>query len=244
MTAVFFVIAHSSFARGVLLRLFSKFFMMDVVVICNRVQYLPATREPLSADVIAVRGDRAWWIFDVGMSAAAADFVNGLQGVSATGEPLKKNIVISHFHRDHLLNLQRAVAGEIHMPFDGLFVGPQSFKYTRQGTVVTEPLVFEDGVRIRIMPIPSSHAKGSLVMTVDDEIAFLGDATYPTVGHGAPDTYNVQLLQEEIRYLQELDVKSFALSHRKCLVQTKDSVVQFLQAVYAKRPEKGCFIVF
>lgn len=89
--------------------------MPKIVKLTDRIQYLQMSYDPLSADVVAVRGDSAWWIFDVGACDGAVDFINALPRVlvddcagenaadfescSDAAAPLKKNIVVSHFHR-------------------------------------------------------------------------------------------------------------------------------------------------
>ena len=236
--------------------------MPKIVKFTDRIQYLQMSYDPLSADVIAVRGDSAWWIFDVGACDEAARFINDLPHVFAdckVGEnaanfeccndaaaPLKKNIVISHFHRDHLLNVMRDLQGDVSLDFDAIYVGAYTSKSFGEiegvvKNVVMEPVSFDDGVKIQILPIPNSHAKGSLALIVDDYV-FLGDATYPMVGHGAPDVYNVQILGEQIKLLKSLKSTRFCLSHKRGLVRDKDSVIQFLESVYARRRKNENYI--
>ena len=234
--------------------------MAKIVKLTDRIQYLQMSYEPLSADVVAVRGDSAWWIFDVGACDEAVDFINALPRSSESSThldtseciknatvPLKKNIVISHFHRDHLLNVQRMCAGEISLDIDTLYVGAYTSKTFGEiegvaKNVVMEPLSFDDGVQIQILPMPNSHAKGSLALIVDDYV-FLGDATYPMVGHGSPDVYNVQILGEQIKLLKTLSASRFCLSHKRGLVRDKTSVIQFLESVYARRQKNENYIV-
>ena len=90
--------------------------------------------------------------------------------------------------------------------------------------------------------MPNSHAKGSLALSVDDYV-FLGDATYPMVGHGSPDVYNVQILGEQIKLLKTLSASRFCLSHKRGLVRDKTSVIQFLESVYARRQKNENYIV-
>lgn len=206
----------------------------------SRILHLPASMpsetSPLSADVYATRGETAWWIFDVGACDEAVDFINNLpcDGVAPGTAPLKKNIVISHFHRDHFFNLPR-----VH--FDNLYVGRETYRHcdenirVRSGTQIVEsPLQFEDGLRILIDPIPSSHAKGSLMLTVGDS-AFLGDSTYPTVNHNGPDFYNVQLLYQQIQFLKGCSAQHFVMSHRRFSPREKETVLQLLENFYAMR---------
>lgn len=215
------------------------------------------SNDPLSADVIAVRGDSAWWIFDVGACDDAAQFINELPHILVddaanlakrdNGVRFAKNVVISHFHRDHLLNVQRMCGGEISLDIDALYVGAYTSKTFGEiegvaKNVVMEPLAFDDGVQIQILPMPNSHAKGSLALIVDDYV-FLGDATYPMVGHGSPDVYNVQILGEQIKLLKTLTSTRFCLSHKRGLVRDKTSVLMFLESVYARRQKNENYIV-
>jgi len=210
---------------------------MNPVQLSSRIAYLPASHDPLSADVIAVRGDSAWWIYDVGNCPEALDFINALDG------SLKKHIVISHFHADHTGNLVKAIHGECELQYDRLFVGAYTIRHTKQGEVVSEPTVFEDGVRIQIVPVPSSHAKGSLAFFVDDEYAFVGDSTYPKVGHGEPDSFNVQMLYKQIKFISSLTVKNLYLSHKKGLRRDRESVLSVMRAIYDRR-EKNQNVIF
>ena len=239
--------------------------MPKIVKLTDRIQYLQMSNDPLSADVIAVRGDRAWWIFDVGACDDAVQFINALPRIPVeeaaipvdenganlaacnNAARLAKNVVISHFHRDHLLNVQRMCGGEISLDIDALYVGAYTSKTFGEiegvaKNVVMEPLALDDGVQIQILPMPNSHAKGSLALIVDDFV-FLGDATYPMVGHGSPDVYNVQILGEQIKLLKSLTSSRFCLSHKRGLVRDKTSVIQFLESVYARRQKNENYIV-
>ena len=216
--------------------------------------------EPLSADVVAVRGDSAWWIFDVGACDEAVDFINALPRSSESSThldtseciknatvSLKKNIVISHFHRDHLLNVVRHCNGEVSLDFDTLYVGSHASKVVgeiagHEKITVSSPLLFDDVVHIEILPVPNSHAKVALALIVDDFV-FLGDATYPMVGHGEPDVYNVQILEQQIKMLKSLTASRFCLSHKRGLVRDKSSVIQFLESVLARRQKNENYIV-
>ena len=228
-----------------------------IVKLTDRIHYLQMSNDPLSADVIAVRGDSAWWIFDVGACDDAVQFINELPHILVddaanlakrdNGVRLAKNVVISHFHRDHLLNVQRMCSGEISLDIDALYVGAYTSKTFGEiegvsKNVVMEPLAFDDGVQIQILPMPNSHAKGSLALIVDD-YGFLGDATYPMVGHGSPDVYNVQILGEQIKLLKKLSASRFCLSHKRGLVRDKTSVLMFLESVYARRQKNENYIV-
>lgn len=214
--------------------------MSSVIEILPKVLCLPATHEPLSADVFAVQGENSWWIFDVGASDEAVEFINSLPS-EINGRAMRKNIVISHFHGDHLYNLQRALQGKIKVLYHDIFVGANTYKYIRTGHVVSNSLIIEDGLQMQILPMPNSHAKGSLAFLIGCELALLGDATYPQV-RPERDAYNVQLLGDEIRMLQNLDVRYFALSHKKSVIREKSSVIAYLEGVYSKRKKENSLI--
>ena len=157
---------------------------MPLITLTPEISYLPSIETPLSSDVVFIKpaGSDTTWIFDVGTCSEAAQLINQIEG--------KKNIVISHFHPDHILNL-------IKIKYDNLYVTKYTKKYTRAGTVIDGDELFPDG--IKISQIPSSHSKGSLIIEYKD-YAFLGDATYVRYRLNGRE-YNVQLLEQMIKKL-------------------------------------------
>ena len=65
--------------------------MPRIIKLTDRIQYLQVSYDPLSADVVAVRGDSAWWIFDVGACDEAVNFINALPRNPVGSEPLEKD---------------------------------------------------------------------------------------------------------------------------------------------------------
>ena len=191
---------------------------MPLTTLTSEISYLPSVENPLSSDVVFIKpeGSDITWIFDTGTSSEAAELIN------AVGGP--KNIVISHFHPDHILNL-------IKVKYDRLYVSKYTKKYTRAGEVVDGDKAFLDG--IKIYPIPSSHSKGSLVLEYK-EYAFLGDATYVHFRLNARE-YNVQLLEQMIKKLEEIQAPNFCLSHDKAFVQPKESVLRIYRKILSRR---------
>lgn len=187
------------------------------------IQIIPETTHPLSADVGIIESKNAWWIYDVGASEEARDIINSLYGKDGK----KVNIVISHFHCDHTKNLP-------YIKYDNLYVGEHTYKRRHMGTIVKEPLEFNDGIEVKIIPLPASHAKGCLALEVNGEYTFLGDGTYcgekPTRRY-----YNAGLLLEEIRTLQRLESPFVFLSHDRLVIRKKDIVIMQLQQLYDLR---------
>lgn len=191
---------------------------MALTKLSENMSYLPAVAEPLSCDVVFIKTNKATWIFDTGTNEEALSEINRIDG--------SKNIVISHFHYDHISNLPKA-------EYTNLYVSKNTKKYTKDGTVVEGTLIFNEEPQIKIVELPSSHAKGCLALICGD-YAFLGDGTYckPVLGH---HTYNAQLLLEMIKTMESLDVKYFCLSHDKNFVQRKESVIALYKDIYKRR---------
>lgn len=193
--------------------------MAELIKITDNISYLPATRKPISCDVIFIRTKNATWIFDVGFTKEAAEEINKIEGV--------KNIVISHFHPDHVWNLR-------HVKYDNLYVSKNTKRYIFKGTVLTEDTDFEDG-EIKIINLPSSHAKGCLCLLSGD-YAFMGDGTYAKERRGN-HTYNAQLLKAEIEALEKIPCRYVCLDHDKNFIQKRSDLIVLHKEIYARRKE-------
>lgn len=189
-----------------------------LVQITPDISYLPATEKPLSCDIVFIKTNNGTWIFDVGLNNQSVEEIREIEG--------KKNIVLSHFHPDHIMNLPR-------VSFDNLYVSSNTKKYTLRGTVVSKEMIFEEEPEIRIIELPSSHAKGCLCLICGD-YAFMGDGTYckPIKGH---HFYNAQLLLEMIKVMKKIDVKYFCLSHDENFIQEKEAVIALYEEIYSRR---------
>ena len=215
----------------------------EIKEISERVSYIPACDKPLSSDIGIVRGDSRIYLFDVGSTLQDLNYLYSL--------PDDKVIVISHFHGDHTWWLGTHRPGDSELgaednispcyerpKYSRLFVSKQTAKYSNGGEIVTEPVIIEDGVKIEIAPMPSSHSKGTLVLIVDDELIFLADAAYSAKdSNGA--FYNAQLLQEEIAFLESIPASKVFLSHEKRPVRPKEVILRQLRMVLEKWDKKG-----
>lgn len=191
--------------------------MCDLIKISDCISYLPASSKPLSCDIVFIKTDKATWIFDVGLSKNAAELINKVQG--------PKNIVISHFHPDHTLNL-------VKVSYDNLYVSSNTKKYVFKGTVVKDCLVINENPQIKIMEFPSSHAKGCLCLVCQD-YAFMGDGTYCKERIGN-HTYNTQLLKAEIDFLEGLDCKYVCLDHDPNFIQERRALIALHKEIFAR----------
>ena len=199
----------------------------------DRISFLPSSEDPLSADVYIIRGNKRTYVVDVGSSDEAWEYLSSLG---------KKAVVITHFHDDHMKNLRRLVVAD-----EDLFISAQSRKvlatgaYTaemprKSGIIVTDKVEISDGVRLVIVPMPSSHAKGSLAVSVDEEYLFLGDGFYCS-----SKGYNVSLLSEQIKALKDLSFTRVIMSHDE-KVYSRDEVISELEAIYGKRTKESPYI--
>lgn len=277
--------------------------MAEPIVLNEKISYFPSVETPLSSDVIIIKTDTGYCIFDVGNNSETTKYINDLKG--------QKTVVISHFHIDHTSELKDFV-------YDSLYVGKNTFdaisnakkqrerrlsnpeKYVPNNGLAdghTEPGIgdydniafvdFEKTVTVReatcilngnsaanngfkanasdettvddgttsdtvqsnesntekvgncahileVIPFPSTHAKGSLVLMVDKEIAFLGDALYAKF-RDESKTYNVQLLKEQMELIEALPAELFYLSHDGGKVRNKKFVLRLLNSIYSRR---------
>ena len=145
------------------------------------------------------------------------------------------SVILSHFHPDHIGNLSYFPDGT------EVYVGENTRKYTKKGLTVTEDLYLEDGCRLHIFPLPSTHAKGSLGLEVDDEYAFLGDGVY-AAQKGERVVYNAQLLREELKVLKSLKAHTFLISHGDPFCQGREETIRQLEEIYSRREKDQPYI--
>ena len=145
-----------------------------IQTINDYISYLTPTEHPLSANVVIIEGDAFFWVYDVGNHPAVSEILQ--KKSEQTGKEIR--VILSHFHPDHIGNLSE-------ISCEAVYQGKNTFRYTKTGTVIEEDTWFQDGdVRLHLFPIPSSHAKGSLALEVDETWCFLGDAAYATQKNG------------------------------------------------------------
>lgn len=186
---------------------------MNEIKISETISYLPASENPLCADIGIIRENGCTWLYDVGNGA---DNIAGLDG--------NYHIVLSHFHQDHTGNLENIHA-------DALYVSKETYTHVHAGTIVEKGLTVDN---LHIFPLPSSHTKGCLGLEVDNTYAFVGDALYSKSKNGCY-IYNAQLLKEEIAVLKSLKATILLVSHFPGLVRRKDEVIAELEEIYAMR---------
>ena len=186
---------------------------MLIQQISDKISYIPATEDPLSADIGIIREGGQTWLYDVGEGAAAID---GLTGIF--------QVVLSHFHQDHTGNLQK-------LHIQNLYVSDETQRHTGIGTVVNGDLYFG---ALHLFPLPSSHCKGCLGLEVEGRYAFVGDALYCKTKNGAY-TFSVQLVHDLLAVLKRLTAPDLLVSHFPGMVRPRAEVIAELEALYAMR---------
>lgn len=217
------------------------------------ISYIPATEIPISSDVGIIYGKNCTYVFDVGSIPESLDFLHSLNG--------NVKIVISHFHADHTWWLTRHRPGEEGMlpgdtlsltyepvKYEKLYIGKGTERYLPDGEIIREPYIIWDEItdregkplKLEILPMPSSHSKGSLALVVNDEYIFMGDSTYCRYipkREGVEDhvEYNVQKLKEQIELLKSIKAEKCLISHEKRIMRPKKVVIRQLESIYARR---------
>ena len=186
---------------------------MGIITINDRISYIAASEDPLSADIGIIRASEDTWLYDVG---------NGEKNIS--GLDGRYHVVLSHFHTDPTGNI-----GKIRT--EALYVSRDTFDHIRSGTVIRSDITIGD---LHLFPIPSSHTRGCLGLEVDGTYAFVGDALYCRVRDGFY-LYNAQLLKDEIGVLEALKAPYLLVSHYPGLVRRKDEALEELRAIYGMR---------
>lgn len=191
------------------------------------ISVLEPCNEPLSSDVAIIKGTEYTWIFDTGACDETAAVLSKIEG------PV--NAVISHFHSDHTTNIER-------LNLCNLYVSSHTYKYTKKGIVINSDTSINDGVSIRIIPIPTVHVKGALGMLVDDKFFFSGDALYPTAKVNRP-VYNVQFIKEQMDLIATLpDECKVYMSHKMDKPRSKALTLRWLKQIYDKRESGNPYI--
>lgn len=185
---------------------------MQKHVLAENISYIECSDNPLSADIGLIETGSGKWLFDVGNNP---DLLNEL--------PDKANIVISHFHADHMGNM----AG---IKSDNIYLSKFSYDHLKRGIIIKDDIYIEN---LHIFLLPSSHAKGCVCLEVDEKYTFVGDALYCKRDKDYL-IYNSQLLKEEINKLKSLKSQYLLVSHHSGLIRNKDEVIAELEEIYSK----------
>lgn len=210
------------------------------------ISYLPACEEPLSSQVGVVRCGDTTYFYDVGCLPGHIEFINSTPG--------RKVVVLSHFHEDHVWNIgsiecDAVYGGEYTIKHilkndrsKDAIIPPPPFSKQEICHSVSGPVHFDGAIPIDIVTMPSSHSKGSVALIVNNEYAFVGDATYCMTRHKKA-MYNVQQLKAEIDFLEMLPCSKLILSHDRRYVRPRALIIRELKAFYSTRCKLSPYVI-
>ena len=160
----------------------------------NKIKYLPATNDPLSADVYCIEGDKYCYVYDVGNDDRSLRYINQI------GK--EKVVVLSHHHKDHTGNI-------VGLHYRNLYVGKKTYEDIGKGVIVEDGLTIHDGVRIDVFHCPSPHTEGSLIVTVDNEYTLIADLYFTR------PPFDKEKAVKMLETLKTIDTKHFVISHQE-----------------------------
>ena len=178
----------------------------------ERIKYMPATNNPLSADVYLIDGDKYCYIYDVGNNENSLHYINQLVK--------EKVVILSHYHKDHAGN----IAG---LHYRDLYSGKKTHESIGKGIIIEDKLTINDGVKIEIAHCVSPHTDGSLIITVDNEYTLIADLYFTRPPFDKEKAMNM------IDSLRSIDTKYFVISHQEDeKVIPKDKLIVELTAYF------------
>ena len=166
----------------------------DMNLIGKRIKYLPATNDPLSADVYCIEGDQYCYVYDVGNNENSLHYINQL------GK--EKVVILSHYHKDHTGNI-------VGLLYRDLYVGKKTYEVIGKGIIVEDTLTINDGVRIDVIHCISPHTDGSLIITVDNEYTLIADLYFTR------PPFDKEKAMKMIDFLRNIDTQYFVISHQE-----------------------------
>ncbi len=94
----------------------------------ENISYITPTINPLSCTVVIVETGHNIWLYDTGSHSDIPAMINSYNQAEKN-----INIVLSHFHPDHIKNVS-----DIH--FKNMYQGKNTLRYTGTGEIVTDDL--------------------------------------------------------------------------------------------------------
>ena len=186
----------------------------DMYTIGEKIKYLPAANEPLSADVYCIEGDQYSYVYDVGNNENSLHYINQL------GK--EKVVILSHYHKDHTGNI-------VGLYYRDLYVGNKTYEVIGKGIIVDGKLTINDGVRIDVIHCTSPHTDGSLIITVDNEYTLIADLYFTR------PPFDKDKAMKMIESLRDIDTKYFVISHQEDeKVIPKDKLIVELTAYFCE----------
>lgn len=234
--------------------------VIECTKLTEHISYIKATDNPLSADVVLAEGEEYLYVFDVGNNAKVAEYLNSISK--------KKCVILSHFHADHMGNIGRVNWNTVYFgantekyfgqyipdyakqrfaDLPGMLAGVLGAEMREECrtfpkyVTVFDAVKIQDGISVEIHHVPNSHAKGALLLQVNEKYIFMGDSLYSKMD-GENYVYNAQLLKEEIELIKRLPGEQIFSSHEERPLKNKAAVLRFLEQIYEKREKNDAYI--
>ena len=238
---------------------------IEQIKITEQISYIKASGNPLSADVILIEGKDYLYVFDVGNNEQVAEYLNAVPKKKRVtlshfhadhmGNIGRVNWDTVYFgantekyFQQYITNYAALRFAELPTALAGAFNGDAGKTETTavqqnfpKFVTVFEPVKIQDGISLEIHHVPNSHAKGALLLQVNEEYIFIGDSLYSKVD-GDYYVYNAQLLKEEIELLTKLQGTKVFSSHEARPIKEKAGVIRFLEQIYEKREKNDAYI--
>lgn len=163
-------------------------------LLTEKIKYLPAVDNPLSADVFFVEGDKRCYIYDVGNNEDSLRHINQVNK--------EKTIILSHYHRDHIGNIDD-------IEYCDLYVGRETYHATGKGIIVEDSVSIQDGVKIEIIHCISPHTDGSLIVNIDNEYTLIADLYFTR------PPFDKEKAMKMVKFLENIDTQYFVISHQE-----------------------------
>lgn len=173
----------------------------------NKIKYLPAANDPLSADVYFIDGDKYCYIFDVGNNEHSLFQINQTKK--------EKIIILSHYHKDHTGNIKN-------INYRNLYVGKLTYETIEKGIIVNDEFTINDGVKIEVIPCTSPHTDGSLIINIDNKYALIADLYFTR------PPFDKEKALKMLDILKNIDTEYFVISHleEKKIVAKKELIIE------------------
>ena len=80
----------------------------NIIRLNNLISYISPTENPLSANVVMIQGKEALWLYDVGNHPDIPQVIEQFR------DGRNVNVILSHFHEDHIGNLPGMCVDEVY----------------------------------------------------------------------------------------------------------------------------------
>ena len=84
----------------------------NIIRLNNLISYISPTENPLSANVVMIQGKEALWLYDVGNHPDIPQVIEQFR------DGRNVNVILSHFHEDHIGNLPGMGVDEVKDAFN------------------------------------------------------------------------------------------------------------------------------